>query len=216
LVAAPPPIATGLDAMLASYLTGTWTAFETMCDDLWEAAVNSHPDHLANLSGSPKRFKSLDQTMRERSRQAESKTVLLDQIAANRFDLRDKMGTILRERFAFNRLSGIREAYACAFNKDFAAIDSALGDQSIDTLHYLRNSIVHDASIATDDYVKMAKVLKLPPAAKGEPLIFEGEAVIALISPVIECSKRLLLAVEKWILDRPAKPPPEGDAAAKK
>jgi hypothetical protein len=45
------PAAIGLEAMLSSAITGTWTAFETMAGDLWEAALNAHPDGLAELKG---------------------------------------------------------------------------------------------------------------------------------------------------------------------
>jgi hypothetical protein len=49
------PSATGLEAMLSSALTGTWTAFETMAGDLWETALNLHPAVLAELRGKKKR-----------------------------------------------------------------------------------------------------------------------------------------------------------------
>ncbi|MEY2396500.1 MAG: hypothetical protein QOF94_2845, partial [Acidobacteriaceae bacterium] len=40
-----------VDAMLAAYITGMWTAFEVLSGDLWEAALNIHPETLSNLNG---------------------------------------------------------------------------------------------------------------------------------------------------------------------
>jgi hypothetical protein len=40
--------------MFSGYITGTWTAIETMIGDLWEAALNTHPEILAALNGTRK------------------------------------------------------------------------------------------------------------------------------------------------------------------
>src|SRR5262249_6801319 len=102
-----------LDASLMSYLTTAWTIIETMCGDLWEAAINAHPDTLANLSGRATRLKSgRNESPNNLSPRGDSKSVPLDLIAIHQFDVRNKMGTILRSRFEFSRLDIIREAYA--------------------------------------------------------------------------------------------------------
>ena len=44
----------GLDAMLSAAITGTWTAYETMAGDLWETALNIHPNTLAELRVCPR------------------------------------------------------------------------------------------------------------------------------------------------------------------
>src|SRR5437773_1998943 len=86
----------------------------------------------------------------------------------------EMMGTILRERFAFSRLSGIREAYGCAFDKDSAEIDSILTDRSIDALQATRNVIVHKAGIADRDYIRRMTDLKLPPLGLINNIILDG------------------------------------------
>jgi hypothetical protein len=110
------------------------------------------------------------------------------------------MGTILRERFEFSRLSDIREAYARAFDKDSSQIDEALTDKVIDALRIVRNVIVHKAGAADSEYLKMVSSLRLPPAALGRPIVLTGENVVNLVSPVIDCSKGLLSAVDAWLI----------------
>src|SRR5579872_2904091 len=43
-------IAPGILSWLSAQITGTWTTFETLSDELWTAALNAHPEHLAELS----------------------------------------------------------------------------------------------------------------------------------------------------------------------
>jgi hypothetical protein len=43
------PPGAGLEALISSAVTGTWTAFETMAGDLWEVALNHHPDRLSEM-----------------------------------------------------------------------------------------------------------------------------------------------------------------------
>ncbi len=201
----PPPMSNGLDAMLSSYLTGTWTAFETMCGDLWETALNINPARLAHLNGNPKRlFKnavsnqegSFDQADRK-----ESKFVPLDLIRRFGFDVKIRMGTVLREsRFEFSRLSDIRKAYASAFDIDYSNIDAALSHKSIDALRTVRNLIIHQSGLADEAYLKLIPKLKLPFAGKGRPILLNGPKVIEMISPVIHCSSQLMEAVDNWLI----------------
>ena len=196
----PPPMPLGLSAMLSSYLTSTWTAFETMCGDLWEAAVNTSPERLAHLKGERRRLMKGSQS-RFQAEQPETKSVPLNLLQSHRFDVKDKMGTILREsRFEFSRIQDIREAYALAFDRDSAKIDEVLTDKTIDALHIVRNVIVHQAGLADERYMKAKGNLKLPNAALGAPLLLDGEIVVNMISPVIDRSKKLLDAVDGWLI----------------
>jgi hypothetical protein len=43
----------GFVNMFSGYITGTWTAIESMIGDLWESALNTHPKILATLNGKP-------------------------------------------------------------------------------------------------------------------------------------------------------------------
>ena len=43
----------GVDALLYALITGAWSSFETLAAELWEAAVNAHPQTLAYLQGRP-------------------------------------------------------------------------------------------------------------------------------------------------------------------
>jgi hypothetical protein len=110
------------------------------------------------------------------------------------------MGTILRRRYEFSRLSSIREAYSLAFDSDSTQVDAALKDDSLDTLSTVRNLLVHKAAIVDEDYLYRAKGLKgLPNGKLGKLLLLDGETVVKLVKPALAQGARLLEAVDGWL-----------------
>jgi hypothetical protein len=198
--------AVGFHTMFSSYITATWTAIEAMAADLWEAALNAHPAGLSNLSGKSNRLRQTNKPSGFSPRTVESgpKLVPLSFIQMHHFDVRQKMGTILRERFEFGRLDGIREAYASAFHEKSTQIDAALSNNALDSLSAVRNVIVHRAAIADAEYLKRAKRLKvpIPPAGIGAQVPLDGQVVVELIAPAISCASKLIGAVDDWIVQR--------------
>jgi hypothetical protein len=188
-----------IQASMMSYLTTGWTIIETMSGDLWEAALNIHPSSLANLSGTPKRLKG-GQINQSGSTAKESKSVRLDEISKHEFNVANKMGTILRGRFEFSSLDGIREAYASAFDKGSAEIDRAITDKSLDALSAVRNVIVHRDAQADSEYIKKTKFLSsIPTATVGQHLLLDGEVVVRLLKPAITAANQLFIAVDNWL-----------------
>jgi hypothetical protein len=51
-----PDINLAVQAVLSSYITAMWTIFESLAEDLWEAALNHMPEGLVELKGK-KRYK---------------------------------------------------------------------------------------------------------------------------------------------------------------
>jgi hypothetical protein len=110
------------------------------------------------------------------------------------------MGTILRARFEFSSLDGIREAYASAFDKDSTEIDRALTNKSLDALSAVRNVIVHRDAQADQEYVQKTKFLtSLPAATVGQNLLLDGDIVVHLLKPAITAANQLLIAVDGWL-----------------
>lgn len=192
----------GFVHMFSGYITGTWTAIETMLGDLWEAALNAHPNVLASLDGKPKGAVARMEARSSRS-EHESKKLDLNLAAKYGFDLRHSMGTIFRleRRFEFTRLSSAREAYLRAFSKKASRVETAIKSDSLEALSVVRNVLLHRAGEADDEYVKHQARLKLPIAAKGEKIKLDGQNTAALIKPAIASSKSLMIAVDDWFKD---------------
>jgi len=199
------PVANGLDQMFYTQIVSSWTAFETLAADLWEEALNQQPQILAALSGSAANRYITGRPIQEgaeQGRRAErgGKSVGLHWLQRYHYDIGDKMGTIHRRTFAFDRLSGIREAYAAAFSRDFAELDHHLGDEAIDAVSHVRNAIVHRAGVADKEYDERTQAIAAPRAAVGQPIQFNGDSLSALLEPFISSARGLITAVDNWLV----------------
>jgi hypothetical protein len=113
----------GLAAVLRGMVTGMWTAFEVLASDLWETALNIYPAELAQLKGSVpasmrksrKSFSALATDDVEKP--LSSKMIKLNYLQSHGYDLSHRMGTVLREKFNFQILESIRDAYLQGFDK---------------------------------------------------------------------------------------------------
>ena len=190
-----------VEHMLTSYATSAWTLFETLAGDLWEAALNEHPNCLANLSGRNRFNTESNENVSGKSKQQEKDELIkLSMIAGNGWDLRNKMGTILRRRKSFTTLDGIRIAYSEAFSKQYKSIDATLHNSCFDELSTIRNIIVHKGSKADDKYLECSKRMSsLPKAQHGEKIFIDGGYLSYLISEVINNSLSLLMSIDDWI-----------------
>jgi hypothetical protein len=192
----------GFINMFSGYITGTWTAIESMLGDLWEAALNTHPHVLATLNGKPKRITS-NAAQPVKGATDPDRKFDLNLVAKHNFDLRSCMGTIFRleRRFEFTRLSSAREAYLRAFSEKSSRVDAAITNGSIDALSAVRNVLLHRAGKADDEYVRQQKFLPVPKAAKGESIRLDGQNTSNLIKPAVASCKSLMIAVDDWIAD---------------
>ena len=142
-----PHFKNAIIALLTSQVTGTWTAFEVLAGDLWESALNCRPRKLASLSAARGERTNDDKSQ-------PSTSIQLNLLSKYGFDVRDKMGTILREKLSFGVLDKIRESYRKAFGGGDVSdvIASGRSPDPLNTLSFVRNVIVHRAGIADEDF----------------------------------------------------------------
>ncbi|QDU31947.1 hypothetical protein ETAA8_71090 [Anatilimnocola aggregata] len=204
-------IENGLTAVMEAIITAGWTAFEVLASDLWEAAINANPRHLADLRGNGKRInkmlggaKTSDVDTGSFGNDGPSKAVQLGDIhrvTQGSFDLDNKWGTLLKHSFKFSTLTGIREAYSKAFDRNSSAIDDCLANKSLNSLSLVRNLLVHKSGIADVDYIdKQPDAPNAPALYFGIRIPIDGELVESLVAPPLECGNRLLAAVNDWLI----------------
>jgi hypothetical protein len=193
-----------IDAALSSLIVGAWTTAETFLGDVWQTAVNVHPEVLAELRGARNRIRRLSNGEPSPSGAADNqrdKTVELSFLQRHGYNLRDVMGNVLARRFDFSRVSDIREAFSQSFSCDSSSIDEALSDQSLDALSLVRNVIVHNAGIADEPYASRCDSYPLAPTlSKGQRLNLNGEIVARLLLTGRECAVKLIRGVDRWLV----------------
>jgi hypothetical protein len=203
MLSSASPGSRGFEALLMSYVSGMWTIFETLASDAWEAAVNAKPDRLAQLKGKSKRLrkgKTTPPSSQDIADDTSGKQIKLEFLQFYGWNLVNRMGTVLRNKFDFARLDGIREAYASAFAENNTDIDNALKDDAVDILSTLRNAIVHRGGVADKEYLQRRKYLPgLPEAADGQVIPLDGKLVSHAIGETIFCCVTLIGVVDSWI-----------------
>lgn len=200
IIAGAPAAMNNFELAMMSYLTAAWTAFETAAGDLWEAALNYRPQGLADLGGK-KRYKKREDRRSSDEVPRLEKLVKLDLIRKHEWDTRNRMGSILREKFAFTTLWGIREAYEAAFYKKSDDIDKVILDDCFDQLSALRNVIVHKSAIADAEYVQKTRDIQtLPKFNKGEKIQLHGKMVADLVHKSSQATFALLYMVDQWLV----------------
>jgi hypothetical protein len=192
-------LSAGVESMLSNMLIGTWTAFETLAEDLWVEAVNCHPEDLSLLTG--KRGKAANSKPADSEKNL-GRQIELSRLQGYKFDVRTVMGTLLRDakKVYFDKLERIRESYELAFGAVAPQVCEILDSPALDDLTIVRNLFAHSAGFFDDEYKKRAKNRPhLPQPIDGGRLPLNGELVANLINPTVDCTQRFIRAVDDWI-----------------
>jgi hypothetical protein len=185
-------LASAAHAWLSAQITGIWTAFESMAEELWVTAMNLHPRILAELRGSKRSG-------------GDDKKIDLFLLQMHGYNLSSKMGDVLRRRYLFDKLEEIRQAYADAFSDDADDIKNIINDKFLDALALTRHVIVHNGGIIDAAFLKRKN--DLPTAIIGnigDPLPLDGDVTATLIGPVMQLGWNLLTLVDQWLAGHPS------------
>jgi hypothetical protein len=135
-----------LQALLYTSAVYVWSALECALKDAWTEAVNFLP--------LPFGHRSLLHIPTEATPDGiTSKQVSVGLLAKHGFDLRDKLGTILAEKYDFTGAEGVRNAYAAAFGKEHA-IEAALSAIPLRRLEAIRHLIAHRAGLVDSEFLR--------------------------------------------------------------
>jgi len=186
----------GFEAWIASQITGTWTAFEAMAGDLWEAALNCKPDELSKLSGQ-KKIKAKTEDYEAKEVREKGKYIELNTVIRYKFDVSKHMGTILRGKYQFDNLNDIRKAYKDAFG---AYINDTIDDTALDAVSAVRNNLVHNGGVIDDRLISRKSILPVGViSSSNERILLDGELSSKLINPVLKLGNELIISVDNWL-----------------
>jgi hypothetical protein len=165
-----------------------WTAFECLSRDAWEAALNESPAGLAQqtVRGLPSEEDSESGLTR--------KQVPVAFLSKFGFDLRKRMGTVLRSKFDFTSVSGMRQAYIAAFG-DKKELSSIFAEPELMQLEAFRNLIVHRGGIVDEEYLKRSGATH----EIGQPLSPDDEVITATLNAMKSSGCELLLFVDQTL-----------------
>jgi len=118
----------GMDAIFASIVSESWTAFECLVSDVWVETLNKGPREIANKVVIHKDLKRREDPITVRA--------LVDL----EYDVRTHLGSFLREtrRVSFQTLDNIRAAYGMAFTPELLALFETTDDGFIEAVSACR------------------------------------------------------------------------------
>jgi hypothetical protein len=198
----PNPIRNSITAILSSVLLGSWTAFEVLAGDLWVAALNDRPRlGFAALDAD----KSDSDSDEEKERKDKVKfTLPVKLLRKYKYDLKTRMGSVLRKKWDFARRVEAKEAYLKTFRKpsDKHVLESIFDDQKLIWMAAIRNSIVHDGAIADHEFTcQIKRHPQLRTVKEGESIPLRGSLVREFIDAASQRGLELIKFVDDWLVN---------------
>lgn len=134
-------------SMIHSSVVWMWTIFEVAVADLWETTLNIGFEVLGK--------DALERLSKTNTQEAEvkisGKYIKIDYLAQFDFNVKDNVGHILKHRFDFSSIQGIKDAYKFVFPRS-KTIERALNNDTLRVLAEQRNLIVHRAGYIDNKY----------------------------------------------------------------
>lgn len=191
-----PTVRRAVSSFLSAILLQTWTAIEVLMTDLWVGALNGNPFTLAKNA-----ISRIDKS-------PAGKSVELRLLEEYDFDLREKMGSLAKHKFDFDRFDGIQEAYAKAFKCPkvdalFNQSDKDFADVSV--LEAIRNLIAHRSGRVDSKFrIQVSKCvgssfIHLKDATEGVPIPLDSVLVRELFNSVSRFGVKLITIADNEI-----------------
>lgn len=178
----------GVEAILFAMVANAYAAFETLAADLWEEALNAHPQLALNWCKKGNHEKSLS----------------FQQLSAFQFDVSNAMGSILSGRAVgapkarFDSIHDIRKEYEAAFGPD--ATSYWADDREIRLVAAVRNLIAHRGGLIDDEFLKYVRdVPEYASQLRGSRVYISGAMVSRHVDACTRMGIRLVGAADKWV-----------------
>lgn len=177
IMAGSPEAAAWEETQLYSAVVSAWTAFECLAADSWAAALNHYPMQLYDKACGFAR-----------------KNVRITFLAKYKFDLRNRLGTLLRPRFDLNSLAGIRKAYRAVFDRE--KVDEIFQEPDLSVLEATRHLIVHRAGLVDERFQRRTKRSDFH-AKLGSMLVLEEKQIARLLNAAVFAGGDLLAFIDE-------------------
>lgn len=185
-----PRLTASLKVLKSAVVSGSWTALECVAADCWVTALNQSPTPLAHRA-----IASIPQE--SDVSEISSKLISVGLAAKYNFDLRNCLGTVLKPKFDFTSVGGMKKAYSAAFKGSSQAdeLQVILSKPVLRELEVTRNLIVHRAGMVDEEYKKQLSI-DLP---LGQPLELTDNKIRTLAEESAVAAAAVLIFVDDWL-----------------
>jgi hypothetical protein len=189
------PVKSAYETMMRSQIILIWSAFETLAGDLWETALNCHPKELSQLKNNQTQPQN---SQKDKSDGKSIKTWILEDYD---YDLSSHMGTVLRDRFTFQSLKIIQEAYLSAFPTSCGVGRASFWqDPSLKAVCALRNVIVHRAGVIDKQFMDTkGDWSRIDHLKEGDLFVPDGIMLQFLFREFFQFCQLMVESVDGWL-----------------
>ncbi|MEE8171124.1 MAG: hypothetical protein V3T70_11315, partial [Phycisphaerae bacterium] len=174
--------------ILYAVLPMSWTAFECVAKDTWVACLDA-----GNTTAGHRAIRSLSN--KDAVGGLAAKHINIEMLAKHNFDIRNRLGTVLADKFDFTGMDGIRRAYRSAFAQNASEL-GFLDVADLDQLQSYRNLIVHRGGIADEAFTKRTATS----LAVGDRVVLSGDLVAAFVESAVRSGVELLKFADCWLM----------------
>jgi hypothetical protein len=186
-----------LENLLKSILVQMWGAIEVMIGDLWEHALNEHPNHLSALLGEATTKKD------------DPKKLDLNLIEKHNFNVSSVMGTLLKDRFNFTVLADAKRAYTQSFRDNGDAVKAALDADPLRALSSIRHVLVHRGGVldnkCKNEVSGIAGLDFIHSLQVGDSIFIDGPNFKRVMQSALDSAIDLIKSVDAWLAAHPTK-----------
>ena len=185
----------GLQSILSGVITASWSAFEVLAGDLWEVFLNQRPRLAIMALGAEKNAATGDRV-----------TIPQRLFWESGFNFAESMGRVAREsrRWDFARRDDAERAYRAVLPKQRRQIAAIFQETSLKWLAATRNTILHNASIADSQFLKLvAAHPTLSLLGVGDTLPIDGALAGELSAAAFVQAKSLIILIDTWLTQNP-------------
>jgi hypothetical protein len=186
-------------ALMSSMITGAWTSHEVLVADLWVTCLNRRPRlGFIAMNAEPEPGETDDIIERKGKVKFEVPARLLREW---KNDLGNRMGSLLREKWAFSRRERAIDAYYKVFKQSKFLLEPILEDPGLRWVGATRNVIMHNAGIADIEFVtKVGGHPILKTIKEKDVILLDGNLVAEFVETAVHRSLALLTFVNDWLL----------------
>lgn len=172
-----PPIEDAIRIQALNSLAHIWTIFESTTKDIWVFLLNNFQSLFLN--------NILDSKTDSEVEGVNGKFISISLLGKFDFNVNNRLGDILSNKYDFTSCSGIRRAFG-DLDKSKTNYFQFLSDQELFRLESIRNLVVHKAGIIDDQFLRKVKVIDQKVGeriliSKTDMGLYSDAAIVALI-----------------------------------